>query len=197
MFIFSRFILLNESSYLITKGMSADNNWLFPTWHKQWNSFAYDRFTENCTAQNVSDCSVGTKPHFFQIELFDSFLIGCDGGTFNTNIVLFDGLCRIYGHLIIGLITIWQTQVVILDFQVQVRQDEHFFDFGPNDASHFVTIQIDNWVGDFDAWSGAILTKSEYENFSKIKWNECVRVWMLTISLECQFWQTKQVAFTN
>ena len=104
--------------------MSTDNDWFGPTWNTTWNVLDDDGLTENDTSDNVTDGSVGGLPHLLQIEFLDSSFVRSDGGTFNTNFASFDGLCGVDGYLVISGITVFDTQVVVLDVEVQVGEDE-------------------------------------------------------------------------
>ena len=47
--------------------------------------------------------TVGALPHLFQVELFHSGLIGCNGCTFNSDLVFNDRVSRVNSDLIICL----------------------------------------------------------------------------------------------
>lgn len=55
-----------------------------------------------------------------QLELLDAGLIGSDGGTLDTNAILLDGLSRVDGDLVVCLVTVFETQVVVLEVNVEV-----------------------------------------------------------------------------
>lgn len=56
--------------YLITKSVSAHDDWVLPTGHEQGNIFTFDGLTEYGAAQHVTQRTVRAEPHFFQVELF-------------------------------------------------------------------------------------------------------------------------------
>lgn len=58
------------------------------------------------------------------LQTFHSGFVGCDGGTFNRHIVLQSGQGRVNGDLVISLVTIRQTQVIILQLNINIVQDE-------------------------------------------------------------------------
>jgi hypothetical protein len=74
--------------------------------------------------QVISDGAVGRQPHLLELELLDSLLIGCDGRALDTNRVLLDSLGGIESDLVVGLITVGQTKVVVLEVNVQVWVNE-------------------------------------------------------------------------
>ena len=57
---------------------------------------------------------------------FDTGLVGSDCGALDTNVVFLDSLGSINRHLVIGLVSVRQAQVVVLNVNVQIRQDELF-----------------------------------------------------------------------
>lgn len=50
--------------------------------------------------------------------------IGSDGGTFNSDMVLLGGDGRVDGDLVISLVTVWQTQVVVLQLHSHIGEDK-------------------------------------------------------------------------
>lgn len=54
------------------------------------------------------------------LETFHSGFVGCDGSTFNRHVVLLCGDGGVDGDLVISLVAVWQTQVVILQFHIDI-----------------------------------------------------------------------------
>lgn len=59
-----------------------------------------------------------------QLEFLNTGLIRSDGGALDTNTVLLDGLSGINGDLIIGLVTVLNAQIVVLEVDIKVRQNQ-------------------------------------------------------------------------
>lgn len=126
--------------HLITERMTADDNRLRPSGYDARNVLTDDGLAEHCPAQDVPDGAVWTQPHLLQLILFDTKvgtfpftvtvnrcipgLIGSDGGALDAHVVLLDGFGSIDGHLVVGLIAVGQSQIVVLDVDVQVREDQ-------------------------------------------------------------------------
>lgn len=55
---------------------------------------------------------------------FYSLFVRSDGGTFNSNMVLLGGDCRVDGDLVVSLVTVWQTQVVVLQLHSHIGEDK-------------------------------------------------------------------------
>jgi hypothetical protein len=72
--------------------VSANNDWLGPSWYKSRNVLADDRFSEYSTIEDIPDCTVRGFPHLLESELFYSILIWGNGCTLNTNFVLLDSV---------------------------------------------------------------------------------------------------------
>ncbi len=77
---------------------------------------------EHGTVKNVADGSVG-RLHLFQAKLLHTGFVGRHGGTFDGYAVLFDGVGGVDGCLIIGLVAVFDSQVVILDVYLDVKQE--------------------------------------------------------------------------
>ena len=107
-----------SSSILISKSVSSDNNGFFPSWNKSWDIVDDDRFSKDGTIENVSNGSIGTFPHLFKFEFFDSCFVRCDGGTFNSYFTLFDSIGGIDGNLINCSISMLNTEIKIFDIKI-------------------------------------------------------------------------------
>lgn len=108
-------------SVLISERVSTNDDGLGPSWDGLGDSLEHDRFTEDGTAEDVSDGSVGGSPHLLELEFFNSSWRGVRGGrdgkfwrlTFiwgdgralDTDVVLLDGFGGINGDLVVRLLT--------------------------------------------------------------------------------------------
>ena len=95
-----------SSFVLITKGMSSNNDGLFPSWYIFWNIWDKNWCSKNCTTQIISNGSIWWFPHLFKVEFYNSCLIGCDGGALYTYLMFSDCLGRIKSNLIISCISV-------------------------------------------------------------------------------------------
>jgi hypothetical protein len=86
----------------------------------------------------------------FQSELFYSCFIRCDGGTFDTDFTLFDCFGSVNGDLIIGLVSVLDTEIKVLDWDINEWSDELLFDGLPDDSGHFISIEFYDWIFDCD-----------------------------------------------
>jgi hypothetical protein len=103
--------------------MSANDNRLLPARYRTRYTVKDDRFTEYSSSQDVAnlhrrlaivtslhvgerntDSSVRTPPHRFELELFDSSFIWCDGRTLDADLVLENGLGSVHGYFVVCLI---------------------------------------------------------------------------------------------
>jgi len=60
---FNMQISVSSSAYLVTEGMSANDDWMSPAGNQTRNLFAENWFPEDCATEDVSDGTVGTQPH--------------------------------------------------------------------------------------------------------------------------------------
>jgi hypothetical protein len=79
---------------------------------------------ETIALQSISQGAVGRQPHLLELELLHTLLIWSDGRALDTNRVLLDSLGSIDGDLIVGLVTVWQAEIVVLEVDVEVWVDE-------------------------------------------------------------------------
>ena len=66
----------------------------------------------------------GSLHTLLELELFHALLVWGDGSTLYTNRVFLDGLGGIEGHLVVGLVTVFQAKIVVLEVNVEVGVDE-------------------------------------------------------------------------
>jgi hypothetical protein len=64
------------------------------------------------------------KLTLLQLELLNTGLIRGDGGTLDTDTILLDGLGGINGDLVIGLVTVLNAEIVVLQIDIKVRQNQ-------------------------------------------------------------------------
>src|SRR5690554_537920 len=135
---------------LVAKGMAAHDDRLGPAGDQARHVLADDRLAEDHAAQNVADGAVGRTPHLLEAELLDALLIGGDGGAFDANAMLLDGMGSINGDLVIGSVPALDREVIIFDRQIEIGMDEFVLDRLPDDPGHLIAVEIDDRVGDFD-----------------------------------------------
>jgi len=59
-------------------------------------------------------------------------------------------MSSIDGNLIVGGISVLDTQVEVLNVKIKIWQDMLSFDVIPDNSSHFISIEITYWFGDLD-----------------------------------------------
>ena len=114
----------------------------YPVLYTWLNSFYHNRSTEYGSVQDGTDRSIRTLVHFFQIILFHSGCIGCDGGTFYCNSVFLGCFCRINCHLIVCLVSVFKAKIIILCIQFQIWCEKFVFDDLPQNTCHLVSIHL-------------------------------------------------------
>ncbi len=80
--------------------------------------------SKDCTTQNVTNGTVRAEPHLLKLEFFNSLFIRGDGGTLDTNLVLLNGVGSINGDLVIGSVSVFNTQIKILDINIKIGGDK-------------------------------------------------------------------------
>src|SRR5690606_34561094 len=135
---------------LVAESVAADDDRLGPARHQARHVRADDRLAEDHAAQNVAASAVRRLPHLLQAEFGDARLVRRAGGAFHADAVLLDGVGRVDRDLIVGGVTAFHAEVVIVEFEVQVREDQLVLDHLPDDPGHFVAVDVHDGVGDLD-----------------------------------------------
>ena len=91
-----------------------------------------------------------TSHTLLEVEFLYTRLIGGDGSALDTDGVLLDGLSGVEGDLVVGLVTVLEAEIVVLEVDVEVRVDELVLDVLPDDAGHLVPVELDDGVLDLD-----------------------------------------------
>jgi hypothetical protein len=137
--------------------MAADDDRLGPARDEPRHVAADDRFAEHGAVEFVADRAVGRAPHLLEVELLDARFVGRDRGALDADAVLLDRARGFERHLVIGRVAVLDPKVVVLEVDVEIRQDELVFDEVPDDARHLVTVELDDGVADLDLVQGALL----------------------------------------
>ena len=135
---------------LVAEGVTADHDRLGPAGHKPRHVRADDRLTEDHAAEDVADGAVGRLPHLLQAELGHAGLVGGDGGAFDADAMLLDRMGRIHRDLVVGGVAVLHRQVVVVQLDVQEREDQLVLDPLPDDAGHLVAVDVHDGIGDLD-----------------------------------------------
>src|SRR6185437_10423290 len=85
-----------------------------------------------------------------EIELLHPRFVGGDGRALHADAVALDGVGRVDGDLVVGGVPMLHPQVVIVELEVEIREDQLVFDQLPDDAGHLVAVEVDDGIGDFD-----------------------------------------------
>ena len=83
---------------------------------------------------------------FFRPNSSTRCFVRGDGGAFDADAVLLDGVGRVDRHLIVGGVAVLHAQVVIFELEVEIGVDQLVLDDLPDDAGHLVPIEFYNRV---------------------------------------------------
>ena len=103
-----------------------------------------DRLAEDDAAEDVADRAVRRAPHLLQAELLDPGLVRGDRRALDADAVPLDRVRGVDGDLVVGVVAALDAQVVVLQVDVQVRQDQLVLDELPDDAGHLVAVEFDD-----------------------------------------------------
>ena len=104
----------------ISVSMSGQCNRLLPVAHTGFYSLNDNRCAEHSAIQRSTNCPIGAFPHLFEVIFFHTRRIGGNGGTFHSHTIFSGSLRTVQCHLIFCGIAVFQPQVVILCFQINI-----------------------------------------------------------------------------
>ena len=135
---------------LVAERVTSHHNRLCPTRHQTRNVVYDNRLAEDRTTENVANGAVRRLPHFLEAELLHTRLVGGYRGAFDTHMFALDRFCRVDGHLVIRGVAVLDSQVVIVEIDVEIRQYETILDVLPDDACHLVAVELNHLAFDLD-----------------------------------------------
>lgn len=148
----------------ITEGVTANDDGFGPVFDESGDVFDEDGFSEDGTVEVVSDGSVGRFPHFFEFELLDSGFVGGDGGALDTDFAFLDGFGSVKGDLVVGFISVFHTEIKVLDVEIEEGMDQFILDLLPEDSGHFITVEFSDGVFHFDFLRSKAIGQSGFAN---------------------------------
>ena len=137
--------------------MAGDNYRLAPMVHHARDILADDGLAEDGAIQDIADGAVGALPHLLEAKFGDPSFVGGDGGALNGDTVLPGCVGRIDGDLIVGLVPLLDGKIVILEINIQVRENEALADPLPNNARHLVSVHFDDGALDLNFRHASVL----------------------------------------
>ena len=126
----------------ITVGVTGDGDRLFPELHGRRDGRDGDRCAEHRSVQHRTDRSVRALPHLMQVVLGHTLGVRSDGGALHGNTVLLGGVGGIDCHLIAGLVTMNEAEVIVFCLQINKWNDKFILNHFPQDPCHFITIHL-------------------------------------------------------
>ena len=129
---------------LVAKGMAADDDRLGPAGHQARHVLADDRLAEDHAAEDVADGAVRRLPHLLQAELLHPRFVRGDGGAFDADAELLDGVGGVDGDLVVGLVAVFDAEIEIEQLDIEERVDQLVLDVLPDDPGHLVAVEFDD-----------------------------------------------------
>ena len=135
--------------------MTADDDRLCPARNETRHVAANDRLAENHATENIADCSIRGFPHLLELEFLNTCFIRRDRGAFDANAVFVDRVGGINRDLVICCVTILDREIIIFQVDIEIGMDQLVTNVMPDNPGHFIAIEFDNGVCDFDLRHGA------------------------------------------
>ena len=146
------------SAVLVTESVTADDDRLVPAGNQSRDVRDDDRLAEDNATKDVADGAVRTAPHLLEAEFFNAGFVGGDGCALDADTMLLDGVSRINGDLVVGCVTAFDAEVVVLEVDVDVGVDQGVLDPLPNNARHFVAVEFDDGAFYLDLGQALLLS---------------------------------------
>jgi hypothetical protein len=142
---------------------------------------ADDRLAEDHAAQDVADRPVWRAPHLLKLELLNAGLVRSDRRAFDPDAIFLDGVGGVDRDLVVCRIAMLDAEVVVLEWDIEIRKDQLVFDRLPDDPCHLVAIEFDDRIGDFDLRHLRLLNGSDFRAAysTKSAREQCARRQML------------------
>ena len=77
-----------------------------------------------------------------EVVLGHALGVGGDGGALHCHAILLGGLGGLHCDLVVGLVALFEAQVVVFGLEVDEGEDEFVLDHLPQDAGHFVAVHF-------------------------------------------------------
>ena len=84
------------------------------------------------------------------MEFFDPLFIGRDRRALYPDAIFLDRVGRIDGDLVVGLVALFNRQIIVFQIDVEIGQNEPLADPLPDDAGHFVAVEFNDRVFHLD-----------------------------------------------
>jgi hypothetical protein len=134
------------ASVLVTIRVSSADQRLGPARNKSGDVLADNRLSEHSSIENGPDGSVRGFPHLLELEFSYSFLVWGNCGTFHSDFVLKDGISCVHSHLIVGLVSVFNAQVIVLKVHIDVGKNQSVSDPLPDDTGHLISVEFNNSI---------------------------------------------------
>jgi hypothetical protein len=143
----------------VTIGVSADDDRLVPALDESGDILNDDGFPEDGSIEEVPDGAVRALPHLFKLELFNTSLVGGDGGTLDADLALLNSFGGIEGDFVVSFISVLDAEVEVLNVEIEERMNQLVFNVLPEDSGHLITVQLGHGVGHLDFLGGETVSE--------------------------------------
>jgi len=133
--------------------MSANDNRLGPTGDQSW-YVHNNRLSEHSSVEHGPDGTVGRLPHLLKFELLNTVFVWVNSSAFDTDFVFENCLGAVDGDLVISFVSVFNRQIVVIGFQINVGVDVFLLNPSPNNSCHFVTVDVNYLFGNLNFLEG-------------------------------------------
>ncbi len=132
-----------DGAVQVAVSVPGNGDRLLPAGNQRRDALYQNRRAENRPVQNRADGAVRGFPHFFQAVFLHAVGVRGYGGALDAHAVLFRRVRRVDRHPVIRRVPVFQPQVVVFRFEVDIGAQKDLLDFLPEHARHFVPVHLD------------------------------------------------------
>ena len=108
----------------VAVGVTRDADGLCPGGNVGSDALDEDRLTEYGAVEDRADGAVGAFPHLFEVIFVHAGGVGGNSRALDRYAVFFCRFCRVDRDLIVGFVSLFQTEIVVLAFEIDKGKDQ-------------------------------------------------------------------------
>ena len=126
----------------VAVGVTGNGDRFLPAGQEGDNPVDKNGCTENRSVQDGADGTVRRFPHLVQIVFLYPGCIGGNGGAFDGDAVFFGCLSAFRRDTVGCFVAVFQAQIIIFRFEVDVRGDQNLLEHFPDDSRHLIAVHF-------------------------------------------------------
>ena len=149
--------------------MPGNGNRCLPASDIGLNPAYQNRCPEHRPVQKSPNRTVWALPHFFESIFLHPVRIRCNRCALDRHAIFFCRLRRQNGNLIVRLIPLFESQIIILRLQLDIRQQQLLLDHLPENSCHFIAVHLDKRCFHLNSIHGLLLVFEKLYHDPRVK----------------------------